>query len=163
MSTRSKFLILGAAGLLLVALAAHAKPSQAKRPMPVVRTAVIENTGSTNTQGYRIMVSSAGTAEYMATERRGGVVRGKAQRKTLSTPLVKRLFHDLDAAGPLSDLTVNHGAKSASFGTSVYITYKNQRSPDLSFGGDAQATALKADIDAITQALHVTNTPRHRA
>lgn len=151
MSTRSKFLILGAAGILLAALAAQAKPSHAKRPTPAVRTAVITNSGSTNTVGYEIVVSSNGKARYNGHPSHVGPAQAA------------RLFHDLDAAGPLSNLKVNHGPKSASFGTSTYITYKTERSPDLSFGGDAHAAALKADIDAIIQALHVTNTPRHRS
>lgn len=151
MSTHSKLLILGAAGLLLAALAAQAKPSHAKHPTPAVRTAAIINSGSTNTAGYEIVVSSNGKAQY------------NGHSCHLGTGQATRLFHDLDAAGPLPDLKVKHGVKSASFGTSTYITYKNHRSPDLSFGGDAHATALKADINAITQALHAANTPRHRA
>ena len=158
MSTRRQTLILAALGLLPSALPAGAKPQT-----PAVRTAVIENTGSTNTRGYRITVSAAGAADWIATERRGGVVTGKAQQATLSAPLAKRLFHDLDAARPLAGLKVNHGVRSASFGTQTFVTYKNQRTPDLTFGGDAHATALKADVGAITQALHITNAPRRPA
>ena len=149
MSTRSSLLVFGAAGLILAALPALAKaPRKAKPKAAPAETAVIENTGSTNTNGYRIMVSSTG----------GASLDGKA--RGLPMAVNKQLFHDLAAAMPLTDLPARHGMRSASFGTRTFITYKGQRSPDLTFGGDPKATALKADIDAITQALHVGNTPR---
>lgn len=150
MSTRSLSLILSAAGLLLACLPAGAKSHNAKPAKPIIRTAVITNSGSTNTTGYEIVISSNGAVRY----------DGRSCHVPVST--AAHLFHDLDAAGPLPDLKVKHGVQSVSFGTHTYITYKHQRSPDLTFGGDAHAMALKADIDAIIKLLHATNTPRHR-
>jgi len=149
MSTRSSLLVLGAAGLILAALPALAKaPHKAKPKAATVETAVIENTGSTNTKGYHITISSTG----------GATMDGKA----LGLPMAMntQLFHDLAAAMPLSSLPARHGMRSASFGTRTFITYKGQQSPDLTFGGDARASALKADIDAITRELGVSNSPR---
>jgi len=150
MSTRSNF-ALGLAGLLLTALPALAKaPYKAKPKMVHSETAIIENTGSTNTKGYQITVHSAGAS---------------VDGKTVSLPMAmtQQLFHDLAAAMPLSGMPARHGMRSASFGTRTFITYKGQQSPDLTFGGDARATALKADIEAITGALHIGNTPRRPA
>ncbi len=150
MSMRSQSLILSAAGLLLACLPAGAKPYSTKHAPPVVRTAVITNSGSTNTSGYEIVISSSGAVRY----------DGHSHHVPVST--ATHFFHDLDAARPLSDLKVKHGVQSVSFGTRTFITYKHQRSPDLTFGGDVHATALKADIDAITKLLHAANAPRHR-
>ena len=150
MLTLSRLLIAGAAGLFLAALPALAKvPLKAKSKAAPVESAIIENTGSTNTKGYQITVFSMGGAHM--------------DGKNLGLPIAmnKQLFHDLAAAMPLTSLPVRHGMRSASFGTRTFITYKGQQSPDLSFGGDARATALKADIEAITQQLGVTNSPRH--
>jgi hypothetical protein len=160
MSTRSRTFALGAMGLSLAALPAGAKAPSAKPAPPVVQTAVIENTGSTNTQGYRITISATGKAEYMATERRGSVVEGKAQSVTVGASLAQRLLRDLKAAMPLSTLPVRHGMKSASFGTSTYVEYQGQRSPDLSFPGNAKAQALHDDAGDIARALHLGNAPR---
>ena len=62
---------------------------------------------------------------------------------------------------PLNALPVRHGMRSASFGTQTFITYKGQKSPDLTFASDPRTVALRADIDQITKALHVGNAPRH--
>lgn len=142
-------IMVGAAGLLLAALPVFAKAPQKMKPKATpAETATIENTGSTNTKGYQIIVSSAGSA----------TVAGKAMG--LSKAMSTQFFHDLAAAMPLSALPARHGMRSASFGTRTFITYNGQQSPDLTFGGNARAAALKADIDAITGALHIGNTPR---
>ena len=150
MSTRSN-IALGLAGLLFAALPAQAKaPHKAKAKMMQPETAIIENTGSTNTKGYKIIVHSTGTS-----------VDGKPV--SLPTAMAQQLFRDLAGAMPLSGLPARHGMRSASFGTRTYITYKGQQSPDLTFGGDARANALKTDIEAIVGALHVGNAPRRPA
>lgn len=150
MSTRSN-IALGMTGLLLAALPALAKtPQKAKPKSTPEATAVIENTGSTNTKGYQIIVHNT-----------GATVDGKAVG--LPAAMNKQLFHDLAAAMPLTGLPAGRGMRSASFGTRTFVTYKGQRSPDLTFGGDARAAALKTDIDAITQALGVSNSPRRPA
>ena len=150
-----RLLALTAAGLLLAALPAMAKAPQAAA-MNIVE---VDNTGSTNTLGYHFTVTrKADQSGYVSYQYRIGV--GKIQGVLLSRALTNRLFHDLDDAMPLTSLPVRHGMRSASFGTETYITYKGQKSPDLTLASDPRTAALKADIDAITKTLHLGNAPR---
>lgn len=161
MSTRSNLLVFGAASLILAALPTLAKaPQKAKPKTAPVETAVIVNTGSTNTKGYEITVYSTGGAMLLMKAADRPIKYSVNARKVQEA---SKLFRDLAAAMPLTDLPVRHGMRSASFGTRTFITYKGQQSPDLTFGGDARAATLKADIDAITQQLGVSNSPRHPA
>lgn len=149
-SSLPRALALAAAGLLLTVLPLAAKaPAKAKPKMAPLETAVIENTGSTNTTGYKIIVYPIGGARI------GAEVRG------LPLAMNKRLFADLKAAMPLASLPVRHGMHSMSFGTQTFITYKGQKSPDLTFASDPRTAALRADIDAITKTLGVGNAPKH--
>ena len=144
-----------AIGLLLAALPAGARAPQKSAPKAApAEYATIENTGSTNTLGYRIVVNLAYARP---------AVDDMEAANSLPPDLRRRLFRDLHAAMPLSALPARHGLRSASFGTRTFITYKGQRSPDLSFGGDPRVQALKADVDAITRTLHVGNLPRRPA
>ena len=158
-SSLPRFLALPAALLLLAALPAGAKPKPA-----AVQTAVIENTGSTNTLGYQILVFATGSVgyDYKATKPSGpnSITSIYAKTSTIPKDRAKKLFQDLAAAMPLTSLPVRHGMRSASFGTQTTITYKGQQSPDLTFASDPRTAALKADIDAITKSLHVGNAPR---
>lgn len=157
MSTRSnlKWFVVGAVAYVgYLALAVPAAPLSHLMPTD----ALIVNTSSTNTSGYTFYVSPRGAVQFVgSTHPSSEVYLGIASLPKAQT---KKLFQDLAAAWPLTSLHVRHGLRSASFGTATYITYKGQKSPDLTFGGDARANALKADIGAITQALHVGNTPR---
>ena len=158
LSERNSFprlLALTAAGLLLAALPILSAPA----PALAAPDALIVNTGSTNTTGYRIYVSPSGKvscksgAATLSTETH---YTGSAVPKVQT----KQFFKDLTAAMPLTDLPVRHGMRSASFGTETYVTYKGQKSPDLTFASDPRTIALKADIDAITKTLHIGNAPR---
>lgn len=165
MSRFSDAALLGAAGMLLITL-----PSLAKNtPKAPVQTAVIENTGSTNTTGYQLQVSSDGSGSWVLTANTEPV--GASPHTHLDTVTYKlgtiknagKFFADLKAAMPLTGLPERHGMRSASFGTETFITYKGQRSPDLTFASDPRTVALKADIDAITKTLHVGNAPKRPA
>ncbi|MGI4791459.1 MAG: hypothetical protein ACRYFS_21735 [Janthinobacterium lividum] len=170
MSTLSRIALLSAAGMLLVSLPALAKP----KPVPV-ETADIVNTGSTNTFGYKITVAStkAGSFSFVTLTNGATSPAGKPIVVTVQESRFLRasgmdslgqraqqFFADLDAAMPLTGLPARHGMRSASFGTATYITYKGQKSPDLTFAGDPRTSALKTDIDAITKTLHIGNMPR---
>jgi hypothetical protein len=109
--------------------------------------AVILNTGSTNTSGYRIVVQKSGNAEYVV-----GDQRAKA---TVPDTIVSKFFSDLADATPLQELQSAACMKSVSFGTSVFVYWNHQRSPDLTCPGDARGTALESDAQAIAQALHI--------
>lgn len=159
MLTRNDMLILGVAGLLLTALPLLAKAPQ-RTPKTVPETAVIENSGSTNTLGYTIEVRSDSLAFNMGRPPGAPPVSLDPIGVHLAPTMTHKFFRDLATAMPLTELNVRHGMRSASFGTRTFITYKGQRSPDLTFGGDERANALKADIDIITKALHIGNIPR---
>ncbi len=107
--------------------------------------AVILNTGSTNAPGYRIVVQRDGAAEYV----KAGV-RAKAR---VSDALVKKFFADLDAAMPLSKLRAGACMKSASFGTSTFVWWRGQRSPDVSCPLDPQSTALNSSASQVAMEL----------
>ena len=157
MFTPNKSLMLSAVGLLLTALPALAK----KTPNAPAQTAVIENTVSTNTLGYKITVTATkGTYHITSVSNGGKDTSDESGMPSGVQPLVARLFTDLNTAMPLTSLPVRHGMRSASFGTETFITYKGQRSPDLTFASDPRTAALKADIDSITKTLGVRNAPR---
>ncbi len=162
MSKLSKVVVFGAAGLLLAAL-----PAEAKLKAAPTQTAVIENTGSTNTLGYKIIVTVTGAVARITSAQSGGNTHDLKLNDVMASneaPLrdqAQKLFADLNTAMPLTTLPVRHGMRSASFGTRTTITYKGQTSPDLTFASDPRTAALKADIDAITKTLGVGNAPRH--
>jgi hypothetical protein len=118
-----------------------------RMPVDLPPLAVITNTGSTNTAGYRISVTRSGQAT---------VSRGD-QHTTGQIPfaLAQKFFADLVAARPLGRLYVQACPKSASFGTSTYAGYGGQQTPDLTCPGDARVRALHDDVAAISQALNV--------
>jgi hypothetical protein len=144
-----KFIVaLAAAGAALSAVASAA-PAVSQLPLPS-GAAVILNTGSTNEPGYRIVVTAAGSATYAQ-----GMARGSG---VLSRALAARFFADLAGAMPLSKMNApNPCMKSASFGYSLFVWWRGERSPDLSCGG----TQLGTDAAAIAKALGVSLRSRH--
>lgn len=121
--------------------------------------AVIVNSGSTNTPGFRITVERSGNATYAPMPRRGGPQRNaqsgqaKPLTRTISTHLAKRFYADLDGARPLTSAPSRGCMKSASFGVTLTVEYAGEKSPDLSCGdhGDSHLKALIADTDAIVK------------
>jgi len=139
---------LGLAGLSWAVLS-----SQPMMAMVPINVAVIVNSGSTNTIGYRIYVSPSGEVRYVDG-------KGSGQGK-LSPPLVKKFFQDLKKAEPLGNLSVQKSCvKSTSFGTSTTISLGSERSPDLSCPGNSKARHLKDDVSAIAKTLKVENIPQ---
>lgn len=118
-------------------------------PLPAADPAVIVNSGSTNTAGFRITIDASGDAEYTATSRKPGP--NAAAQKHVPDTLVKRLYSDLDAAKPLASLPHPHCMKSASFGTRLTIEFDDSETPDLACGdGDnAKLRALIHDAEEI--------------
>lgn len=115
-------------------------------------TAVILNSGSTNTIGYRIYVSPSGEANYV-----DGNGSGQGQ---LDEKLTKRFFRDLKAAEPLSELPVKSCIKSVSFGTTTTVSLGGERSPDISCPSDSDRVEdLEEDVTEIAKALKVVNVP----
>jgi hypothetical protein len=117
---------------------------------PAADSAVIVNSGSTNTAGFRIVVERSGNAEYTAMPR--GInpqpaqpESTKAARRPVADALVQRLYTDLEAAKPLASLPQPRCMKSASFGTRLTIELGGLATPDLSCG-DGSSPKLRALI-----------------
>jgi hypothetical protein len=109
--------------------------------------AVIMRTGSTNTTGYRIVLTRDGQATYVSATGQG--------RGAIPVSLANKFFADLQSAMPLDRLPTLACMKSASFGTSLFVYWNHHRSPDVTCSGDVRAAALARDADAIAGALGI--------
>ena len=115
--------------------------------------ALILNSGSTNTAGYRLRVYADGWTALQ----QGDV----PVRKRVPAALITRFFADLRAAGPLDALPAARCMKSVSFGFSTQIGYRGKMSPDLSCPGpSAAARTLSVDASALANAAGVSLLPR---
>ncbi|MCF4968207.1 hypothetical protein [Nostoc sp. CMAA1605] len=140
--------LIGLAGLSLLVSA-----TQSAIALVPNNVAVIVNSGSTNTIGYRIYVSPTGEANYVDGKGSG---KGKLPKK-----ISQKFFNDLKAAEPLSSLPVKQSCvKSTSFGTTTTISLGGQQSPDISCPGNEKAKKLDTDVIAIAKLLKVVNVPK---
>lgn len=125
-------------------------------------SAVIVDSGSTNTQGYKIEVWSDGTAS-LAPQNRLGAAAGAAKPFTVPAATATRLFADL-AAARKGGVTGEPCMKSASFGTTTKIEWHGWISPDLDCpSGNALTTALVHDVGEIRQTSGIGAEPLRRA
>jgi hypothetical protein len=116
--------------------------------------AVLVNSGSTNTMGFRIVVERSGDAECTATARRAGSQpndRVESMRQHVPNTLVQRLYSDLEKAKPFASLPRRLCMKSASFGTTLTIEFGGDKTPDLNCGSgyDSNLEALIRDANEI--------------
>jgi len=122
-----------------------------------VDSAIIEQSGSTNSSGFRIVVEKSGKANYTPVAAKSGrqTDAAKPQSKQITSDLAGRFFSDLGAAGNLSDLPKPRCMKSASFGTTLTVELGGQKSPDLSCGdgGNAKLKALIQDTNDIVSSF----------
>lgn len=127
-----------------IALAGAAWATPPAPYLPVPRgAAVILDTGSTNTAAYRIVVTESGQAT--------SVLAGRASATSqIGADLASRLFTDLRAGMPLSQLRLAPCMKSASFGSSRFVWWRGQRSPDITCPG---APAISRDVLDIATAV----------
>jgi hypothetical protein len=124
-------------------------------------TAIIVNSGSTNSYGYSIAVWSDGNATVTLQVR--GAAAGTTKAFTISAATAAHFFADL-AAARKGSATTAPCMKSASFGTSTHITWQGWVSPDLSCPpSGALGQALVADIDAIRKAAGISAMPLRQA
>ncbi|MBV8844131.1 MAG: hypothetical protein JO307_15090 [Bryobacterales bacterium] len=124
--------------------------------------AVIVNSGSTNTAGFRIVIGENGDAQYTVMPRRfGPPAQSEPVRRKLPEALAQRFFSHLDSAKPLANLPHERCAKSASFGTSLTIEFGGERTPDLSCPDpqDPHIQTLMRDAEEITK-IFQTSTSR---
>ncbi len=113
-------------------------------------SATIVDSGSTNTSGYRIVVRSDGSAA--ASLLQTPPQSSTSKPVTIPKTIVARFFADLAAARKGNATTVPC-MKSASFGTTLRVTWQGWVSPDLSCPPkDALGTALIGDVQAIREA-----------
>ena len=116
--------------------------------------AVILNSGSTNTAGFRLVVEKSGDAEYKPLPRKYGpqssAPTGPTRRK-LPDALAQRFYSDLEAAKPLASLPRERCMKSASFGTTTIIQFGGEETPDLSCPSaqNSHLRALMRDVEEI--------------
>lgn len=92
---------------------------------------IVDNSGSTNFSGYRMIIKPSGEINVTAHGKISiNTVYQDGQYK-IPAKTAGKLISDLDAVMPLSGLVRLGCAKSVSFGTSTYVTYKGQTSPDI--------------------------------
>jgi hypothetical protein len=136
------------AAALMIAACVAASPPQ---------SAVIVNSGSTNTLGYTITVSSDGKGS-VTMQARGGTA-GAPKSFAVSAAAAAKFFDDLAAARKSNEATVPC-MKSASFGTTVRITWQGWTSPDLSCPPKGpEGDALISDVAAMQKAAGISELP----
>jgi hypothetical protein len=118
--------------------------------------AVIVDSGSTNTAGFRIVVKPSGEAEYTPlTGRSGRQTESQASPRSqkIEKDLVQRFYSELESSRPLSKLPRHGCFKSASFGTTLTVEFDGEKSPDLSCGdhGDPKLKRLVSDVNKIVK------------
>lgn len=140
-----------AAFLAIAAATVTASAAAAAQPVPYLPVpkgaAVILNTGSTNAMGYRIVVTQAGSAEY--------VWGSKRTTAHIDPSLASTFFADAQRGMPLSRLRYAPCMKSASFGTETYVWWHGQRSPDLTCPEGAISQSVYHDALSIANALKI--------
>jgi hypothetical protein len=122
-------------------------------------TAVIVDSGSTNTSGYRIEMRSDGKASLTLQGRHGMGTPSPAKAFTVDSALTARFFNNLKAAHT-ANVTGSPCMKSASFGTTTHVMWHDWKSPDLDCPSEnALLSALIGDVNAIRQASGVGTLP----
>jgi hypothetical protein len=122
------------------------------------QSAVITNSGSTNTAGYTIDVSSDGSAT-LAARARMAAAPPAPKKFTIPAGVATQFFADLKSARD-ANIAGGHCMKSASFGTTTHVNWDGWTSPDLECpAGDAASTALERDVRAIVAASGLYATP----
>src|SRR5580692_1733313 len=125
---------------------------------PPDQVAVIVNSGSTNTAGFKITVHSSGPSTAVMLNRQG-VAQNAVHSFTVSSKQASTLFADLKAA-KAAPPSQGGCMKSASFGTSTHVQWQGWTSPDLDCPSDnAAITALKNEVEAIRTAAGIGPVP----
>jgi hypothetical protein len=126
-------------------------------------SAVIVNSGSTNSYGYTIVVSPDGKGSITMQAGGGSTQTTTPKPFSVSATAAARFFSDL-AAARKAKTTTAACMKSASFGTSVHVTWQGWKSPDLTCPpNDSLGDALVKDVAAIRQAAGISELPLRNA
>jgi hypothetical protein len=126
-------------------------PAAISSAQPAPQQATVIDTGSTNVPGVTMTINALGAAEVRPRD-------AEARKTSVDAHLSERLFQDLQSAGPLSALPKPHCFKSVSFGSSLYVEFNGERSPDLNCpaGADSKLAALQKDVRDLMEAAHAT-------
>jgi hypothetical protein len=120
--------------------------------------AVIVDSGSTNTSGYRIEIRSDGTAT-ITLQNRAGAAQGAAKAFSVASGVAARFFADLKAARA-GNVTGSPCMKSASFGTTTRVSWHGWASPDLDCPAENPLlSALIRDVNLIRAASGIGSLP----
>jgi hypothetical protein len=102
-------------------------PALAVQPVPYLPVqhgaAVILDTGSTNTLGYRIVIQRSGKVEYIK-----GTTRAVSH---VDPALAEQFFADMQRDRPFAEHSISNCMKT-SFSSSLYVWWRGQRTADLS-------------------------------
>lgn len=128
--------------------------SPALAATPDAEALLIVNSGSTNMAGYRIEVLPNGNMAYAS-----GV---NIRSTVLPAAVTQKLFGDVRTALPFAQMGLKPCPKSASFGSTTVLIYKNQTTPDVSCPGSPKAAVLYADVQTVRQAAVVNLIPRRQ-
>jgi len=140
----------------VVALIALVAPSVSAASTPR-DGAVIVDSGSTNTSGYRIEIWSDGNATIVLQNR--GVAHSTAKPFAVAPAVAAQFFANLKAARTANVNTLPC-MKSASFGTTTRVTWHEWTSPDLDCPSDhAVLDALIASVNKIRAASGIGTLP----
>ena len=119
--------------------------------------AVIVDSGSTNTSGYRIQVWSDGSASIVLQKR--GVTQGASKPFAITPSVTTQFFANLKAVRTANVNTLPC-MKSASFGTTTRVSWHGWTSPDLDCPSDqAVLNALVASVSKIRAASGIGTLP----
>lgn len=119
--------------------------------------AVIVDSGSTNTSGYRIQVWSDGSASIVLQKR--GVTQGVSKPFAVTPSVATQFFANLKAVRTANVNTLPC-MKSASFGTTTRVSWHGWSSPDLDCPSDrAVLNALVASVSKIRAASGIGTLP----
>jgi hypothetical protein len=110
--------------------------------------ALVIDSGSTNRAGFTIKIDESGNA----TVEQSGIEPKSIQ---VNAELGAQLMRDIKSAGVLSALPRKRCIKSASFGSSLFVEWNGDRSPDLSCSPqiDPRAEALQKDARQVVEAV----------
>jgi hypothetical protein len=112
-------------------------------------SALIRNSGSSNTLPYAISLRPDGSALVTVG------VAASAEQRTVPQAETAELFAELHDAMPLDALPRQHCMKSASFGTTTTIRFGGAASPDLDCAGDPATRGLAATVARIVKSLGI--------
>ena len=144
--------------VLALACAALAGCIVIARANPASDGAVIVDSGSTNTTGYRITIHADGSATIVLQNR--GVAHGATKPFTVAGNVAAEFFANLKAARTANVSTLPC-MKSASFGTTTRVLWHGWTSPDLDCPSDRGVlNALVASVNKIRAASGIGSLPR---